>query len=204
MEVDISGFRRMVDAIGGIDVCMPQSIYDSQLNFKLPSGPSHLDGNLALSFVRARYATPDGDFGRIKRQQQFFRSVASKIGRPSVLGNPVKVNGLARAFAQNVKIDQFFQMTELLRFALSVKSISPNQLETYSVPGDVGRIAGQSVVILDPQRDAPLFDAVKNIQDPRTTLAGPATPAPPPTHHTTTGTTQAAGAPASPCPAGPA
>ena len=70
MEINIGGFRSMVDAIGGIDITQDVALYDSKLNFKLPAGTSHLDGNQALSFVRARYATPDGDFGRIRRQQQ--------------------------------------------------------------------------------------------------------------------------------------
>jgi LCP family protein required for cell wall assembly len=200
MEINFAGFRRMVDAVGGIDVCMNEPIYDSQLLFGLPKGTSHLDGIAALNFVRMRHATPGGDFDRIKRQQQFLRAVMSKIGRPSVLGNPVRVNNLARAFAQNVKVDQYFQLDDMVRFALSIRRVGLNQLETYSVPGNVGDIGGASVVEIDQQRAQPLFDAIRSEQDPRVALGTPATPAP--VVHTTTTASHAAAAPAATCPPG--
>ena len=166
MEIDIRGFRSMVDAVGGIDITNDQALYDSKLNFRLPAGASHLDGNQALSFVRARQATPDGDFGRIKRQQQFIRAVMAKVGKPSVLGNPYRVNELARAFARNVTVDQFFQLDDLVRFALSVRRVEPNQLETFSVPGRSASRAGQSVVEMDVTRAEQIFAALRNAEDP--------------------------------------
>lgn len=167
MEIDIRGFRAMVDAVGGIDVTNEGPLYDSKLNFRLPAGTSHLDGNQALSFVRARYATPDGDFGRIRRQQQFIRAVMDKVGKPSVLGNPVRVNELARAFASNVRVDQYFQLDDLVRFALSVRDTGVDRLETYSVPGDIGSRGGASVVIMRESEAAPIFAALRNVDDPR-------------------------------------
>jgi LCP family protein required for cell wall assembly len=171
MEIDIRGFRAMVDAIGGIDITQDVPLYDSKLNFRLPKGTSHLDGNSALSFVRARHATPGGDFDRIKRQQQFLRVVMSKVGRPSVLGNPVRVNQLARAFAANVKVDQYFQLDDLVRFALSVRRVGQDQLETYSVPGTCcGRVNGESIVRYDEAQAAPLFQALRDAEDPHKTV----------------------------------
>ncbi|HVE91010.1 MAG TPA: LCP family protein, partial [Actinomycetota bacterium] len=110
MEIDIKGFRRMVDAMGGIDICLDQKLYDPKLQFRLRAGPNHLDGNAALSFVRARYATGSGDFGRIQRQQQFLKAVVAKVGRPQILGRPDRVRALGRAFAQNVTVDQGFSL----------------------------------------------------------------------------------------------
>lgn len=167
MEIDIRGFRAMVDAIGGIEVTNDTSLYDSKLNFRLPKGASQLNGDQALSFVRARHATPDGDFGRIKRQQQFIRAVMSKVGDPSVLGNPVRVNELARAFARNVTVDQFFQLDDLVRFALSVRRVGPDQLETFSVPGSVGFRNRQSVVVMNDAEAEQLFAALRAAEDPK-------------------------------------
>ena len=171
MEVDIRGFRGMVDAIGGIDITTEAALYDSKLNFRLPAGRSHLDGNQALSFVRARYATPDGDFGRIRRQQQFLRAVLEKVGAPSVyLKDPRRVNSLARAFASHVKVDQFFQLDDLIRIGLSVRRAPA--LETFSVPGDVGSAGGQSVVLMDATKAEPLFQALRNVDDPAKVIPG--------------------------------
>ena len=173
MEIDIRGFRSMVDAVGGIDITQDQPLYDPKLNLRLPAGKSHLDGNVALSFVRAREATPDGDFGRIKRQQQFIRAVMSKVGKPSVLGNPVRVNDLARSFARNVTVDQFFQLDDLVRFALSVRRVEPDQLETLSVPGSAGAAGGQSVVRMDTVAAERIFAALREGKDPAKVAAIP-------------------------------
>ncbi len=170
MEVNINGFRGMVDAVGGIDVTNATSLYDSKLNFRLPSGRSHLDGNQALSFVRARYATPNGDFGRIKRQQQFLKAVMSKVGNVQTLSNPRKVNNLARAFAKNVTVDQFFQLDDLVKFALSVRR-TPS-LETFSVPGSIGSAGGASVVLMDTTKAEPLFQALRDVEDPLKVVPG--------------------------------
>ena len=170
MEVNINGFRGMVEAIGGIDIKLEKSLYDSQLNFSMKAGNNHLDGNEALSFVRARHATPGGDFDRIKRQQQFLKAVMEKVGKPSVLGNPRKLNGLARAFAKNVTVDQFFELPDLVKFALSVRR-TPS-LQTFSVPGYLGRGGGGSVVNIDTSKAEPLFQALRDGKDPVKVVPG--------------------------------
>lgn len=166
IEINFAGFRRMVDAVGGIDVCNAQSFYDPKINFQLDAGLHHLDGEQALSYVRTRRATSAGDFGRIRRQQEFVRAVMSKVGKPTVLGNPVRVNSLATSFAHNVTVDQNFQVSDLIRLAISIRRVEPDQLLTYSVPGHVGRIGGQSVVIIENDKAEPLFEALRNVSDP--------------------------------------
>jgi LCP family protein required for cell wall assembly len=170
VEVDIKGFRNMVNSVGGIDVCLDRPLRDSVLQFRLPAGPSHLDGNTALTFVRSRHADPDGDFGRIRRQQQFLRAVVSKVGRPSVLLNPFRLNGLATAFASNVTADKELALGDLIPLARSVQRVTPEQMETFTVPGDIGRAGGQSVVLVDKVKAGKLFSAVRNAEDPKGVL----------------------------------
>jgi LCP family protein required for cell wall assembly len=196
VEVNFVGFRKLVDSIGGIDICNQTTFFDSVIGYGLTAGPHHLDGNDALQYVRTRHATADGDFGRIKRQQEFFRAVMSKVATPGVLGNPVKVNRLATVFAQNVTVDQYFRMTDLVRLALSLRRVGQNQLETYSVPSRVGNIAGQSVVFTNTSQAEPLFAALRQAKDPATVMA-PAHTAAPPAPRTT------ARAPAAPATARP-
>ena len=205
MEIDIRGFRQMVDAIGGIDVCIEDpDFYDSKLRFGLPQGTNHLNGNSALSFVRARYATANGDFGRIERQQQFIRAVMGKIGKPSVLGNPVRVNDLARAFAKNITVDQVFQFDDLVRFALSIRRVGPDQLLTYSIPSHGGRVGSQSVVLVDPQPAEVLFSALRNGADPSAAVApSQAAPTAPSAPAPASGSQAAPAAPAATPPPGP-
>jgi LCP family protein required for cell wall assembly len=200
IDVNFSGFQRLVNALGGIDICNQQSFYDSVIGFGLSAGPHHLNGLQALQYVRTRHATADGDFGRIKRQQEFLRAVMAKVGRPSVLGNPLTVNHLASAFAQNVTVDQYFKLPDLVRLALSLRRVGQNQLETYTVAGHVGYAEGQSVVFLNSAQADPLFGALRQGKDPATVLPGAARPARP----TTTAPSRPASAaptPASACPA---
>jgi LCP family protein required for cell wall assembly len=188
IDVNFLGFQKMVNALGGIDICNAQSFDDTVIGFSLTKGPHHLNGLDALQYVRTRHATADGDFGRIKRQQEFLRAVMAKVGRPAVLGNPLTINRLATAFAQNVTVDQYFKLADLIRLAVSFKRIGQNQLETFSVPSRVGNISGQSVVFVNESQAEPLFSALRQIRDPRTVLA-PSTNAPPaPAARTATGT----------------
>jgi LCP family protein required for cell wall assembly len=177
VEVNFGGFRKMVDSIGGIDVCNQQTFYDDVIGWGLSAGPHHLTGLDALQYVRTRHATADGDFGRIKRQQEFLRSVMSKVGRPSVLGNPVRVNRLATAFAQNVTVDQYFKLPDLVRLAVSLRRVGQHQLETYSVPARIGHVGAQSVVFVNQTQAEPLFSAMRQIKDPAALMAAPAPPA---------------------------
>lgn len=171
VEVNFNGFRRLVDSIGGIDVCLDRAMNDKMLQFRLPGGVSHLDGNAALTFVRSRHADADGDFGRIRRQQQFLRTVVAKLGRPSVLVNPFRVHSLATAFAANVTTDRDFKLTDMAKLARNVKSVSPEQMQTYTVPGELGRAGGQSVVLPDTERANVLFGALRDAIDPAQALA---------------------------------
>lgn len=166
IEINFGGFRTMVDAIGGIDICNAQTFYDAKINFRLDQGMHHLDGNQALAYVRTRRATSDGDFGRMRRQQEFIRAVMARVGKPSVLGNPVRVNYLATNFARNVTVDQLFQVSDLVKLAVSIRRVGADQLLTYSVPGHIGRIGGQSVVIMEQDRSEPLFQALRDVADP--------------------------------------
>ncbi|HVL82449.1 MAG TPA: LCP family protein [Actinomycetota bacterium] len=171
IEVDFHGFRRMVDAIGGIDVCLDERMYDPKLNFRLPAGHNHLEGNAALTFVRSRHSSGDGDFGRIRRQQQFMRAVVQKVGRPTVMGNPLRVKRLGEAFAQNATVDPNFNLDDMLRLALSVKRVGVDQIATLSVPGRLSNMNRQSVVIMDERKAQRIFEAMRDVRDPARALA---------------------------------
>jgi LCP family protein required for cell wall assembly len=168
VEVNFGGFRTMVEAVGGVEVCNERGMYDRELNFTVPAGTMELDGNQALSYVRSRHLTPDGDFGRMRRQQQFLRAVVDKVGRPSVLANPLRVNTLAQAFARNVTVDPFFNLDDMVRLALDVRSIGPDQLVSHSVPGRPSSIEGDPIVIMDDAASELLFQALRNRVDPDT------------------------------------
>ena len=78
--VNFAGFEDMVNAIGGVPVCIPEDIVDPAHGINIPAGTREIEGREALNYVRARYTLGDGsDIGRIKRQQAFIAAMAEKV-----------------------------------------------------------------------------------------------------------------------------
>jgi len=78
--VNFNGFKDMVDAIGGVEVCVPEAVDDDRYNMHLEAGTQKIKGDDALQYVRVRHGLGDGsDIGRMKRQQAFIASMAAQV-----------------------------------------------------------------------------------------------------------------------------
>ncbi len=87
--LDFQGFKDMVDAIDGVEVCIPEDIEDPEHGINIPAGTREIRGKEALNYVRARYTLGDGsDIGRIKRQQAFIAAMANKVDLRRHAGPP--------------------------------------------------------------------------------------------------------------------
>jgi LCP family protein required for cell wall assembly len=80
IEINMEDFGRLVNAIGGINVIVPATIYDPSIGLYIKSGRRHLDGNLALSYARSRHTTSDWD--RAARQQLILTAIVRKLVDP--------------------------------------------------------------------------------------------------------------------------
>ncbi len=91
--VDWNGFKDISSALGGVEVYIPETFYDSSQKRQWIEGPTTLEGEDALAYVRTRYDLPDdsGDFGRIARQQNFMRAMVGKMLSQGTLANPLKL-----------------------------------------------------------------------------------------------------------------
>ena len=88
--LDFQGFQDMVDAVNGVQVCIPETVDDRAHGIYLEAGTREISGKEALSYVRQRYAVGDGsDIGRLKRQQAFMSAMANKVVSAGTLANPV-------------------------------------------------------------------------------------------------------------------
>ncbi|MEU9080026.1 LCP family protein, partial [Kitasatospora sp. NPDC048538] len=104
--LDFHGFKSMVDAIGGVEVCVPQPIHDKDAKLDLPAGRQTLHGEQALGYVRARESLGDGsDTQRMGRQQQFLAALIRKVQSQGVLLNPARLWPLLDAATSSVKAD---------------------------------------------------------------------------------------------------
>lgn len=87
LYVDLAGFQGLVDALGGVDMCVPYPMQDPLTGLDIQAGCQHFDGRTALAYVRTRHQVCDKipDFARIGRQQQFLRAVIAKLLSPAEL-----------------------------------------------------------------------------------------------------------------------
>ena len=134
--VDFHGFKSMVDAVGGVRICVERPLKDSQLGTIIPQpGYSSISGNTALNYVRARHVTgdPTSDYGRITRQQHFLSALLRQVLSPGVLLNPAKLRALINAVAANT-VGQNVDSSALLTLAQSVQGLDPANVAFVTVP----------------------------------------------------------------------
>ncbi|ORW11290.1 LCP family protein [Mycolicibacter longobardus] len=196
MAVDFVGFGKMVDALGGVEVCTTSPLYDLELGSVLEnSGRQRVNGATALSYVRARNVTTEdnGDYGRIKRQQLFLSSLLRSLISTNTFFSPTKLNNVVNMFIGDSFVDNI-TTKDLVNLGQSLQKVAAGHITFVTVPTSETDENGDEVPRMDDVRA--LFDAIIN-DDP---LPGEndhnATSAP--TAAAASPTTQASGAPASP------
>jgi LCP family protein required for cell wall assembly len=188
VQIDFSGFKNMVNALGGIEVCVKTTRHDHDSGDNLTKGALHLiKGDAALAFVRDRKGLPGGDIDRIADQQYFLSVVLHKVISAKTLTNPTKLYHFASAATKSLTTDTGFRLRQMELLATRLHSIDPAHVTFLQVPvrNSSAREDGQSVVELDQSNLAAVFAAMKdNTGQPTvttsvTTPAAPTTPAVP-------------------------
>ncbi len=117
VQIDLLGFYRISNAIGGVDVCLNHAVKEANSGIDLKAGHQLIMGTQALAFVRQRYGFPDGqgDLDRIKRQQYFLSAVFRQISSAGTLLNPLKLQRLLKAISSSLQMDQTLKPLELAK-----------------------------------------------------------------------------------------
>ncbi|WP_310964742.1 LCP family protein [Nocardioides terrisoli] len=134
--IKFRGFREMVDALGGVQVCVPEQIDDPQSNIHLPAGTYKVTGEQALNYVRVRHGVGDGsDIGRMKRQQSFIASMINQVVSAGTLANPIKLYKFLDAATKSLITDEgFSHLRSLVGLGESLKSIGLDHIKFVTVP----------------------------------------------------------------------
>jgi len=187
VEVNFLGFIKVVDALGGVRLCTEQPIDDAKSGLRMPAGPSHVNGEKALAYARARYTLTGGsDLGRIDRQQQFMSALMSQALSTSTLTDPVKATKFVTAMLKSIRVDKGLadDAQALLR---QMKGLSTDSVTFTSVPladanymTPINGSPPQSTVRWDQQAARDLFHKLKR-DEPLIRPAAPASPTPSPT-----------------------
>lgn len=119
-EIGMGGLANVVDAIGGIEICPAEAIYDDFAHIYVEPGCQKADGPTALGYVRTR-ATAQGDLDRVERQREFFASLVAKATKPSTLLNPFRVLPLASTAAASFTVNNKDHVWNLARIAWAMR-----------------------------------------------------------------------------------
>jgi LCP family protein required for cell wall assembly len=142
VETGLGGYAQLVDAIGGIDVCVKRSIKDSKAHIDLKKGCQTFDGATALGYARARYSDPRGDLGRVERQRQVLAAIAGKTLSPSVLLLPWRAFPAASNGGDALTVDSGMSPLGLLAFVQAMRAVAGGDGLSLTVP--VGNAALQT------------------------------------------------------------
>ncbi|OKI17366.1 LCP family protein [Streptomyces sp. CB03911] len=136
MILDFTGFKSMVDAVGGVEVCVPQPIHDKDAKLDLPAGRQTLHGEQALGYVRARESLGDGsDTQRMGRQQQFLASLIRKVQSQGVLLNPARLWPVLDAATSSVEADEgLSSLGALYDLTWDLRSMQPANVVFLTAP----------------------------------------------------------------------
>nr|WP_202465839.1 LCP family protein [Streptomyces sp. SID4951] len=133
-EVNFLGFVQVVDALDGVRLCLDAPLKDEKSGADFPAGCRRMNGAEALAFVRARYADPEGDLGRVKRQRQLLGAVADEMAAPSVLLDPDRLTRVRDASLAALLVDEGADLARLLDMGWSMKQIAGGGGTATTVP----------------------------------------------------------------------
>jgi LCP family protein required for cell wall assembly len=187
LYVDLNGFQRAVDTLGGVDLCIPSyyvntpgdvegvdpngnivmihysevgHIVDPYTGLDVLPGCGHLDGTQALAYVRSRHLPCSAipDFARIGRQQQFMRALINEMLKPSQIARAPR---LVAPILASMHRDDSFYPADLVYLVGQMRGISTGEVQFRSVSGTSEMIGTQSVVKMDPSAEK-LFTAIRD------------------------------------------
>lgn len=170
LQVNIAGFRDLVDAIGGVDICITEPIpFDPNTGIEITEdevGMVHFDGDRAIRFVRSRNFET-GDFARIQNQQKFVAAAINKVTSAGTLLNPTRILRLAEIAGDNIRTDQHTTLNGIRKLAQILRGFEPDRFEAYIVPNHgIGNEDGISTVEYDPVTAQVMFDAIADNESP--------------------------------------
>jgi LCP family protein required for cell wall assembly len=162
VEIDFSGFKRVVDALGGVEICLPHAVNDPKAKLNLPAGRQTVRGDAALGYVRTRTGGlgNGSDLSRIDRQKRFMSAVVQKATSSAMLTDPAAFVRVLDAATKSITTDKDFSVGDMRRLAGSLKGMGAGGVRFVTVPF-AAYAPDPNRVSLDRLRAEPLFEAIR-------------------------------------------
>lgn len=177
VQVNFLGFIKIIDALGGVNVCLPYAVNDAYSGLRLSAGMHHVDGVTALKYARDRHSFALSDLARIQHQQSLLSSLLKEAISSGTLANPLRLSRFLRAVLAAVKVNRGLNVTAL---ADQLRGISPSEVRLLTVPlanPDYRAPDGESAVLWNKAAAGRLFASLRADRSP----SRPSTP--PAAHH---------------------
>ena len=161
LAIDFDGLIQVTDDLGGVDVVVADTTSNGPYTF--PAGVNHLNGDQARWYLGQRYGLPGGDFDRVKRQQQYLRSMFSKLFTANTFTDPGRLDTALLAVTSAVKIDDTLGNGDLLSLAYSMRDVTPDNVDFFTAPVlGTGMEGAASVVYLDNVADERMWTYLRS------------------------------------------
>ena len=122
MGIGFGGLVHVVNQVGGVRMCLPAALHDTDSGVNLSRGCHNLDGAQALAFVRDRHSFADEDLQRIQDQRAFLKALLKKATSPSVYLNPVTALRFGSSAASSISVDRGTQLYDLVKVAFALRN----------------------------------------------------------------------------------
>ena len=162
VEIDFSGFAKLVNALGGVTVTTDEDIDDDDSHLHLAAGTHHLSGKQALALARTRHGIGDGsDLGRIGLQQKLVKALLDRIASTSLFTSPAKLYDVADAVTGSLTTDTGLDsLSELVGLGESLRGLSSAHVTTVMMPVVTAPSDPNRVVAREPAASR-LWDALR-------------------------------------------
>jgi LCP family protein required for cell wall assembly len=166
-RVDFEGFTRVVDALGGITICVDHPTRDIKALLDIPAGCTAANGKTALAWARSRHTEQQvggvwkqvvgSDFGRQRHQQEVLFKLAAKVAS---LGSLSRFDDVARAVSSSVRLDADWSLPDAVRLAWRYRGITSDEVKRFQVEADNFTAPGGAAVLIPSVRFADLLAEV--------------------------------------------
>jgi LCP family protein required for cell wall assembly len=150
--IGMLGFVKVVDDLGGVNVCVPFNVNDSVSGLNLKAGQQHINGVQALAFWRTREALGTGsDLQRIQRDQFMSAQVVKGVLHSGLLSNPIRLLNVVTDAAASMTTDSGMSVSDLLQIGESFRNLSSQNVQFITVPNQPWTQNPNRVQFLQPQ-----------------------------------------------------
>jgi LCP family protein required for cell wall assembly len=164
-EVGFAGVVDVVDALGGLDICLPEAVHDSYSGADLRAGCQTLTGVETLQLVRTRHAFASSDFARMENQRRVLAALSKELLSPSTLLNPFTFYPVLSAALNSLSVDKGTGVPGLVRMGWTLHRAAGSGGTQLTVPTSSNSYltpTGESAVLWDSVRAPALFSEIQN------------------------------------------